>query len=279
MKIKKLFSISFLAVIGLCSCGQDHTRSSATLSSVPTTNTTTAATNPGAVPAAPVASPASIVVEAPTPVALIYPVQGACPQSCIDAATQLAVTAGLSPQLVTPNLISTLLAQNNLASLFQNVATWIQPGGGVASNLINAMPTLLQDALKIYLQGGGGYAGIDAGALIATRLLGNTGIPGLGIFPGAINTHSNSGSNTGFLGGLLNPLESLFSAVVGPVITGLENLAQPVGLNPDQTVAAAKALFGQGRIFISTIQPTTPTAINVVTEMLKWTASTSGQAL
>ncbi len=212
-------------------------------------------------------------VTAPAPkTVLIYNGQGSCGQTCADSTSQLVTAAGLTPKVVTSDLLSGLTSSSMISTLFQDAVALILPGGAATSILAGMSPMLMNEILS-FIQGGGGYAGFDAGALISTALVGNTNVPGLGIFPGQILTSSSGGIGTIFGDLISGNLVKLFTDVLGPVITGFGNLANPVGRYSNNTVAAATTTFGAGKVFVSGTQPTTSSGQDIATNMIKWVSN------
>lgn len=111
------------------------------------------------------------------PVALIYNGPGACKSDghCAEAAAAVADKAGYEVEFVG--------AKTKDASLFDEAALYIQPGGNatqVADNMLVSMKNLVRD----FVHNGGGYVGFCAGAFYAMTPYDDAGQNRLGLLDG-----------------------------------------------------------------------------------------------
>lgn len=207
------------------------------------------------------------------PLALIYKGDGSCSAEegdagdheagCSEAAAVVAVKAGFRFRYVGPEEISEDATETQAAALFQNAKVWIQPGG-YADVALFSMTTPLREGLVKFVESGGGYVGWCAGAFMATARLGETRYAGLGIFPGGTGIYSTYTENSSVDYSLqeitwLGKKRAIYYEG-GPFLYGLENepTAKIIGLYDTGYVAAARATYGKGRVFISGPHPEAP---------------------
>lgn len=180
------------------------------------------------------------------PLALVYRGPGSCIEECSSSSAEMAKLQGFRVRYVSPT-------ETDL-SIFGDAAIWIQPGGEsleVAKNMNSA----LKNAIREFVKNGGGYVGFCAGGLFATDLIGESNVHGLGIFPGVSRHYSATGTRAQLI-----PIEWSGSNRVlyfeeGPYF---ETNAEIVARYPNGQTAAARASFGQGRVFISGPHPEAP---------------------
>ena len=148
-----------------------------------------------------------------------------------------------------------------MAQLFKNVKVWIQPGG-YAKQAYDAMTPKLRESVYEFIQNGGGYVGFCAGAFLASPLIGSTGAPGLGIFPGNTFPYDAAPER--------DDLDFSIEKVTwqgkiryvffqgGPYLDDLDSSAEIMATYKDGAVAAARAPSGKGRVYISGPHPEAP---------------------
>ncbi len=186
-------------------------------------------------------------------IALVYSGTGICAEDCASAAAYAATLAGFTPKLIVGNSLPETATADDVAAFFKDVAVWIEPGG-YATNSLQGMTAKLQTSLVDFIKNGGGYVGFCAGAFMATTQIGTTGVAGLGIFPG--NTTPFNGQETEAIT-WDGQLEQMYWEG-GPYMTNYGSTVVPVAYYPDGTVAAARAQYGLGKVFLSGVHPEAP---------------------
>lgn len=235
------------------------------------------------------------------PLALIYKGAGSCSAEegdageheagCSEAAAVVAMKAGFRVRFVGPKDLAEEATEAQVTAFFKTAKVWIQPGG-VAATALFSMTTPLQEGLVKFVHSGGGYVGWCAGAFMATASLGETRYAGLGIFPGGTGiyrTYTESGAVDYSLQEITwkGKKRSIYYEG-GPFLYGLENepTASIVGLYDTGYVAAARATYGSGRVFISGPHPEAPAVwtkedgindpdgpdLDLAIEMVRWAA-------
>jgi len=226
----------------------------------------------------------------PGNIALVFSGNGACPEGCAQAGSDAATAAGLTPKLVTGNEISSTSTQAEIDAFFLNVRVWIMPGG-VSNTEIASMSSTMQTALTHFVSQGGGYVGWCAGAFAATGIIGTTSQDGLGLFPADTLLYTDHSATNSYGASIeklsWNGTTRYLYWEGGPYISNLGPTAETIATYPDGTVAAARAPYGSGRVFISGVHPEAPTwwwqgtsitdpdgsDLSYAADMIKWAAS------
>ena len=177
------------------------------------------------------------------PKALVYKGPGACEEGCSEAAFEVAKLAGLDPVYVGPDAPD--------ANTFKDAVVWLQPGGH-ASEMLEAMAPDLQEALRNFLQNGGGYVGFCAGAFVTTQKIGDTRNEGLNIFPGKTTLY---GSGVDLKKINWQGHERYLYWEGGPFLSELPPSVETIATYESGEVAAARTAYGKGRVFITGLHP------------------------
>ena len=215
--------------------------------------------------------------------ALIYNGPGACTEECASSAYNMAIRSGLTPTYVGASALSEMNSEQDKQNLFKNVALWIQPGGK-SKTVLDSMNPILTTALRNFVNEGGGYVGFCAGAFAATSFVGTTLTPGFQIFPGKTILFQT-------------PLEADILTVQwegktrhvywegGPYLTEIPaGTAEAVSYYSNGQIAAAKSIYGNGKVFIAGFHPEAPQSwrnfyqlqdadgldYDLVDEMIEW---------
>jgi hypothetical protein len=215
---------------------------------------------------------ASNFAQANSGIALIYQGPGSCSLAegdagksgygCSEAASDVALAAGLQVKFVGPNDLSDSSTATDVANLFKNAKVWIQPGG-IAETAFFTMSFRLRTEIVSFVSNGGGYVGFCAGAFMATANIGASRYAGFGIFPGI--THALgyesiiAGQDYTLMPVTWNGFHRTMYFEGGPYL-GVEGTSAEVVATFDDTglVAAARATYGKGRVFISGPHPEAP---------------------
>ena len=194
--------------------------------------------------------------------ALVFSGNGACTEDCALAGETAATGAGLTPKLVTGNELTTSSTQAQIDAFFAGVRVWIMPGG-TSTTEVSSLGSVMKKALIQFVNAGGGYVGWCAGAFSATAQIGTSGQPGLGIFPGntqLFTAYSTQNSYGGSIEDLnWNGVSHSFYLEGGPYISNYGTNAETIATYSNGQTAAARAAYGNGRVFISGVHPEAPT--------------------
>ena len=195
-------------------------------------------------------------------IALVYNGVGACPDGCSLAAANAAKAAGFTPKIVGPEELAENATDDEVQKLFKNARVWIQPGG-YAKQAYLAMTQKLRKSLVRFIHEGGGYVGFCAGAFLTTKEIGDTGHPGLGIFPGKSAPYVTPVGDPRYQFSIEPVSWFGMSRQIyfeqGPYLYDLPPSVEVVALYKDgRTVAAARTHFGEGKVFISGPHPEAP---------------------
>ncbi len=190
------------------------------------------------------------------PIALVYRGPGACPENCAESAAEIARLEGLTPIFVGPH--------DSPQENWQRAAAWVQPGGK-SSTVARTMSETLKEWIRTFVAHGAAYVGFCAGGFYSTTEISNRGVAGLGVMPGWTRFYD------------VRPTEDVYMTEVlwagerrhvywegGPYFVlpesspGEEPQAWPLAFYPDGKVAAAQALYGQGRVSVSGPHPEAP---------------------
>jgi len=195
------------------------------------------------------------------PVALIYKGDGACVDGCSEASAEVAAKAGFEPRFVGPLDLDESSTGAEVAELFRGARVWIQPGG-VAVTAFYTMSRKLRESIRMFVASGGGYVGFCAGAFMATRKIGSSRYAGLGILPGFTAPYYLSPIRPNLDYSLPSLNWGGFRRQVffegGPYFYGFQNQAEPVASYDSGEIAAVRAFFGKGRVFVSGPHPEAP---------------------
>ncbi|MBU6154589.1 MAG: hypothetical protein KGP28_09840 [Bdellovibrionales bacterium] len=190
--------------------------------------------------------------------ALVYLGPGACEDGCYDAAFQVAAQAGFDPVYVRENQLDVNSTDAEREALFRDAAVWIQPGGK-SRTAMSVITSKLKSAIDAFVRGGGGYVGFCAGAFSATSRVGTSRDPGFGFMPGKTILYRNVSRGAEIIPIAWNGKTRHIYWEGGPHLTRLpEGKAEVVARYPNGQVAAAKSIYGQGRIFVTGLHPEAP---------------------
>jgi hypothetical protein len=185
--------------------------------------------------------------------ALVYKGPGACPENCAESAADMARLAGLEPVFVGPDAPA--------EGLFDGARVWMQPGGK-SSTASNAMDPALKDAIRSFVNGGGGYVGFCAGGFLSTAEISDRGVEGLGLMPGRNALYDARPDEDVFLEPILwNGIERLLYWEGGPYFTFNNEeraLVEPTAYYPDGKIASVRTQYGQGRVYVTGPHPEAP---------------------
>lgn len=197
------------------------------------------------------------------PLALIYKGPGSCSldqgddgesgYGCSEASADVATLAGFRFQFVGPKDLAENATAEQVKALFGNAKVWIQPGG-ISNTAYYAMTAKLRNSIVNFVSNGGGYVGFCAGAFLATDWF--------GIFPG--NSHlyryTSARSDVGyaFLNMTWNGKSRKVYFEGGPYLSNLSSKAEVTATFSTGYVAAARAAYGKGRVYISGPHPEAP---------------------
>jgi glutamine amidotransferase-like uncharacterized protein len=189
--------------------------------------------------------------------ALIYNGPGACSDGCYQAAYLMALKAGLDPVYVGAKALSAVTTKEDAVTLFKDVAVWIQPGGK-SSIAMNSMTVQLKDTLKEFVNSGGGYVGFCAGAFAATDWVGTSNYRGLNFMPGRTEVyHTNQTAEIIPLN--WNGKTRYVYWEGGPFIDHIpEGKAEVRATYPNGQIAAARSVYGKGRVYVTGLHPEAP---------------------
>lgn len=194
-------------------------------------------------------------------IAYVYKGEGSCPDGCSEAAAEMAHQAGLKAVYIGPQELTQNSDPEKVKHFFDGVKVWIQPGGH-SRPAYEAMNPVLRNALTSYIFTGGGYVGFCAGAFITTQQVGTTGTPGFSIFPGKTAPLMPPPARPGLYFSLEEVQWAGKQRAVyfegGPYIYDLPPEVDVVATYKSGKVAAARNLFGLGRVFISGPHPEAP---------------------
>ena len=223
-------------------------------------------------------------------IALVFSGNGACTEGCAQAGVDAATAAGLTAKEVTGNELTASSTQAEIDAFFHGVRVWIMPGG-VSNTELATMSTTMKTALTKFIYNGGGYVGWCAGAFAATGSIGTISSWGLGNFPGDTTLFTDH-STTNSYGASIEKLSwegasHSFYLEGGPYISNLGPTAESIATYADGAIAAARAPYGKGRVFISGVHPEAPTwwwqgtsvtdpdgsDVAYAVEMIKWASS------
>ncbi len=252
-----------LMVVALSACSKPLE------SSVPPTNVATPASSPGPTsivkpsptPFKPTPTPYSTPVPAPS-VALIWNGNGVCKEDCAVSAVNAAKLAGLVTRYADNKTLAGNPSSEDIENVFHDVAVWIMPGGD-ATNEVGAMSTALKTALKNFVSAGGGYVGWGAGAFASTAKIGKTNQIGLGVFPGMTAVYKSKAQHNRY-GATIEKTTwfndfRFFYLEGGPALLQAPPSVEVVSRYDDQvSIAAARTVFGEGRVYVSGTSPEAP---------------------
>lgn len=190
------------------------------------------------------------------PLALIYRGPGACDDSsvsCSDAAAIIARRAGFDYQFVSNDAFDRRAAQNEMKALFSKASLWIQPGG-YSTTAYKSMSHRLRKEIKRFVFNGGGYVGFCAGAFMAVHWL--------KIFPSQATLFnyepSKQNVDYAFIPVTWAGEERSLYFEGGPFLSHEATGVDVVARYKDGTIAAARTLYGKGRVFIVGAHPEAP---------------------
>jgi|GEM_PF-413147 len=197
------------------------------------------------------------------PLALIYKGPGSCSldqgdagesgYGCSEAASDAATLAGFRFQFVGPRDLAENATADQVQALFGNAKVWIQPGG-VSNTAYYAMTAKLRKSIVQFVKDGGGYVGFCAGAFLAADWF--------YIFPGSAHAYGYSPIRSDLTYAFLNvdwngQKRSIYFEG-GPYLSNLGSTAEVTARFSTGYVAAARAPYGKGRVYISGPHPEAP---------------------
>jgi glutamine amidotransferase-like uncharacterized protein len=219
------------------------------------------------------------------PVALIYKGEGSCEEDCSESLARIAENSGYRVKFVGPKETS--------PEVFRGAKVWLQPGG-LAAQQIRAMAPELQSNIFKFVQNGGGYVGVCAGAMLASEqflLFDKNQQPktfmALGFFPGNVSIYDEPNSAA--------MIESLWESQVrhlywelGPTFDAADQWGPEIEIlsrYPNGAVATVRRTFGKGRVYVTAFHPEAPQSwrdyfrfqdqdgldFDLVAKMIAWT--------
>lgn len=256
MKILKMNFAILSITLSIAGCGK---------------NTNTPTVEPILSEGLPLTDPSSELTGKGKPLALIYKGPGSCSLAdddagesgygCSEAAADVAKAAGFDYRFVGPKDLPENATSAQVQAFFKGARLWVQPGG-IAQRALYSMTYKLRKELVNFISSGGGYVGFCAGAFIATSYIGNSGDPGLGIFPGRTMGYSYSSEN-GNVGYSFEKMKwdgaprSIFFEG-GPYLYGYGKKAEATAVFDTGYTSAARASYGVGRVYITGGHPEAP---------------------
>lgn len=205
------------------------------------------------------------------PLALIYKGPGSCSADqgdagdsgygCSEASADVATAAGFQVKYVGPKALPENATAAQVQAIFGEAKVWIQPGG-IAQMALYSMTNKLRKELVKFVSNGGGYVGFCAGAFIATAYISTSGDPGLGIFPGYTAGYRYTPERYD-VGYSFEPMmwsgkkRSVFFEG-GPYMYGYGSKAETTAVFDTGYTAAARAPYGNGRVYITGAHPEAP---------------------
>ncbi len=189
--------------------------------------------------------------------ALVYNGPGACSDGCYQSAFAVALQAGFDPVYVGATALNAASTVAQKEALFKDAAVWIQPGGK-ATTAFKAMTRQLKAAVDEFVKSGGGYVGFCAGAFASTAYIGTTNTYGFNFMPGKTILYPQR-YQASILPLKWNGVTRQVYWEGGPYQTAIpKGKAEIVATYPNGTVAAAKSIYGKGRVFVTGLHPEAP---------------------
>jgi glutamine amidotransferase-like uncharacterized protein len=134
---------------------------------------------------------------------------------------------------------------------------WIQPGGH-SPQVMQAMTAQMVTALQSFVSNGGAYVGFCAGAFSATDWVGTSTYQGFNIFPGYTTVYK-SRYQAEIIPILWEGKPRSIYWEGGPYLSEIPHgMAETIATYPTGQIAAARAPFGKGRVFIAGFHPEAP---------------------
>ena len=189
--------------------------------------------------------------------ALIYQGPGACDDGCYDAAFQVAAKAGFDPVFVKEKQLLASSTPEDQEKLFKDAAIWVQPGGK-SRTAMSVMTGRLKSAIESFVMKGGGYVGFCAGAFSSTYRVGTSFARGFGFMPGKTILYREVQSQAEMIPITWNGKVRHIYWEGGPYLTRLPGRVEVVGKYPNGQVAAARSLYGKGRVYVTGLHPEAP---------------------
>ncbi len=197
------------------------------------------------------------------PLALIYKGPGSCSADqgdagnsgygCSEASADVAHQAGFRTKFVGPNDLNNQSTPAQIRALFADAKVWVQPGG-ISNVAFYAMSAKLKSEMIRFVSNGGGYVGYCAGAFLATDWF--------GLFPGSSSLYgyNSARSDVGYAFLNMNWLGKNRKVYFegGPYLHHISSAAEITARFSGGAVAAARANYGQGRVYIAGPHPEAP---------------------
>ncbi len=208
----------------------------------------------------PVATPSATPVKVAGSVGIVWNGTGACEDGCTLGAATAVTDSGLTVRYVNDQTPMTTPAQ--IAAIFADARVWVMPGGYSVQE-VTAMSTALKEGLRAFISNGGGYVGWCAGAFSATAMVGTSGKPGLGIFPGSTKLYATQSPKNAYGASIEkltwnNGTRSVYFEG-GPFLYNLPSSVEVIGRYDDQvSIATARTTYGNGRVYLSGAHPEAP---------------------
>lgn len=180
--------------------------------------------------------------------ALVYKGPGSCEAECSESAALMAQMAGLTVRYVGP--------EETDPQIFDDAKVWIQPGGK-SSIVAKTMNSKLKDLIRAFINRGGGYVGFCAGGFLATKMIADRGIEGLGILPGTNDLYVEEEVRTLELSTPQGPRHVYWEG--GPFFNlSATDVAEPMSYYPNASIASVRAPYGAGRVYVTGLHPEAP---------------------
>jgi glutamine amidotransferase-like uncharacterized protein len=118
----------------------------------------------------------------------------------------------------------------------------------------------LKQAIRNFVNAGGGYVGFCAGAFLATGMVGTTSVPGLGIFPGRTQLVEGIYSAHGVILPMTwdGTLKHIYFEGGPHLIFSARSQIEATAYFDDGTVGSGRAFYGAGRVYVTGAHPEAP---------------------
>lgn len=192
------------------------------------------------------------VTSSERPIALVWKNGGTCFPYCVSGAGKMAKKAGYQVRYITKRT-------KNLKEALKTASIWVQPGGESLVAVKKMGPQTMMH-IREFVKNGGGYVGICAGMLLATKEIGTSGVTGLGILSGeTVHLMSKKEDKRQILD--VDMVEYgtrniYFSG--GPYLQNHSSNTYVTGYYSTGQVASVEETFGKGRVVVSGFHPEVP---------------------
>ncbi len=219
------------------------------------------------------------------PIALVYKGAGSCEEECSESLAQIAEGLGFQAKYVGPTETS--------QEVFRGAKVWLQPGGLAAQQMQAMVPELKRNIVR-FVQSGGGYVGVCAGAMLASDQYseyepgqGPQTYSALGFFPGSVSIY-NAPSSAVMIDSLWEGQNRHLYWELGPIFDAASSWGKEIEIlsrYPTGEVATVRRNFGKGRVYVTAFHPEAPQSwrdyfrmqdrdgldFDLVAKMITWT--------